>query len=138
MSYLPPFSIFFKFTDNIPGTQIVLVHGLSIPAIVWKDVAPALAKKGFRVMVYGEVSVSRGKCLTHTDAFVCSLADLYGRGYSDAPQIPYDTALYVTQLALLMQHVKLDKAIICGLSMVWTHIFKFTGILHTHAKKFAY
>jgi hypothetical protein len=50
-------SIFHLFTDNIPGQQIVLVHGLSIPAIVWKDVAPALAKKGFRVMVYGEVSV---------------------------------------------------------------------------------
>jgi hypothetical protein len=63
---------------------------------------------------------------TRTDAFVCSLADLYGRGYSDAPQIPYDTALYVTQLALLMQHVKWDKAILCGLSMVWAHSIKYT------------
>ncbi|KAK7038729.1 hypothetical protein VNI00_010614 [Paramarasmius palmivorus] len=77
------------------GIKIVLIHGLSIPAFVWKDVAPGLAEKGFRVLVY----------------------DLYGRGYSDAPQTTYDTRLYVTQLALLMQHVKWNKAVIAGLSM---------------------
>lgn len=46
------------------------------------------------------------------------LADLYGRGYSDAPATTYDAALYATQLALLMQHVKWEKASIAGLSMV--------------------
>lgn len=44
--------------------------------------------------------------------------DLYGRGYSDAPLTTYDSALYATQLALLMQHVKWDKAAITGISMV--------------------
>ncbi|KAG2361606.1 Alpha/Beta hydrolase protein [Suillus spraguei] len=77
------------------GRRIVLIHGLSIPAIVWKDVAPVLASRGYRVLLY----------------------DLYGRGYSDAPQVTYDTALYTTQLALLMQHVKWDNAFIVGLSM---------------------
>lgn len=33
--------------------QLVLIHGLSIPAIVWKDVAPVLAARGFRVLLYG-------------------------------------------------------------------------------------
>jgi pimeloyl-ACP methyl ester carboxylesterase len=46
------------------------------------------------------------------------IVDLYGRGYSDAPQVTYDTTLYTTQLALLMQHVKWDNAFIVGLSMV--------------------
>jgi pimeloyl-ACP methyl ester carboxylesterase len=46
------------------------------------------------------------------------VSDLYGRGYSDAPQVTYDTTLYTTQLALLMQHVKWDNAFIVGLSMV--------------------
>lgn len=77
------------------GRRIVLIHGLSIPAIVWKDVAPVLALRGYRVLLY----------------------DLYGRGYSDAPQVTYDTTLYTTQLALLMQHVKWDNAFIIGLSM---------------------
>ncbi|KAF9002318.1 Alpha/Beta hydrolase protein [Cyathus striatus] len=77
------------------GRKIVLIHGLTIPAIVWKGVATALAKKGYRVLVY----------------------DLYGRGYSDAPRMTYHTALYTTQLALLMQYLKWDRAIIVGFSM---------------------
>ncbi|KAF9002314.1 Alpha/Beta hydrolase protein [Cyathus striatus] len=77
------------------GRKIVLIHGLTIPAMVWKDIATALAKQGYRVLVY----------------------DLYGRGYSDAPRTTYHTALYTTQLALLMQYLKWDKAIIVGLSM---------------------
>ncbi|KAF8165947.1 Alpha/Beta hydrolase protein [Crassisporium funariophilum] len=77
------------------GKKIVLIHGLSIPAIVWKDVAPSLAARGFRVLLY----------------------DLYGRGYSDAPQTTYDANLYTSQLALLMQYLRWDKANIVGVSM---------------------
>ncbi|KAG6373926.1 Alpha/Beta hydrolase protein [Boletus reticuloceps] len=75
--------------------QVVLIHGLSIPAIVWKDVAPVLASRGYRVLLY----------------------DLYGRGYSDAPDVTYDVSLHTTQLALLMQHIKWDDAYVVGLSM---------------------
>lgn len=77
------------------GRRVVLIHGLSIPAIIWKDIAPVLASRGYRVLLY----------------------DLYGRGYSDAPQVTYDTTLHTTQLALLMQHVKWDNAFIVGVSM---------------------
>ncbi|CCM07091.1 uncharacterized protein FIBRA_09418 [Fibroporia radiculosa] len=77
------------------GERIVLIHGLSVPAIIWKDVAPKLVSSGFRVLLY----------------------DLYGRGYSDAPQTTYDANLYTTQLALLMQHVRWDRAHIVGVSM---------------------
>jgi hypothetical protein len=44
--------------------------------------------------------------------------DLYGRGYSDAPDVPYNTSLYTTQLALLMQHVGWSSACVAGVSMV--------------------
>ncbi|KAH7887293.1 Alpha/Beta hydrolase protein [Phlebopus sp. FC_14] len=77
------------------GRKIVLIHGLSIPSIVWKDVAPVLASHGYRVLLY----------------------DLYGRGYSDAPQVTYDVSLHTMQLALLMQHIKWDKSFVVGLSM---------------------
>jgi len=77
------------------GKKIVLIHGLSIPSLIWKDVAPALALRGYRVLLY----------------------DLYGRGYSDAPEITYDVSLFSTQLALLMQHVKWAKAHVAGVSM---------------------
>lgn len=47
------------------------------------------------------------------------LYDLYGRGYSDAPSTTYTAGLYATQLALLMQHLKWEKAQIAGVSMVY-------------------
>ncbi|KAI0032039.1 alpha/beta-hydrolase [Vararia minispora EC-137] len=77
------------------GKKVILIHGLSVPAIIWKDVAPVLASNGYRVLVY----------------------DLYGRGYSDAPNTVYDPSLYAVQLALLMQYVRWEKAYIVGVSM---------------------
>lgn len=50
-------------------------------------------------------------------AFLMPHLDLYGRGYSDAPQAIYDSSLYTTQLAFLMQYLRWDKANIVGLSM---------------------
>jgi hypothetical protein len=95
----------------------VLIHGLSIPSMVFKDVAPVLASKGYRVLLY----------------------DLYGRGYSDAPQTVYDTSLYATQLALLMQHVRWEKAGVVGISMV-SLIFEyyFGPRLHFHVFRFIF
>lgn len=60
-----------------------------------------------------------------------SHTDLYGRGYSDAPQTTYDATLYVTQLAFLMQHVKWDKAIVMGVSMVSPYAVIFRVHLHS-------
>ena len=59
--------------------------------------------------------------LTYSDAI-----DLYGKGYSEAPHVPSDGTLFVTQLALLMQYVRWETAHIVGFSMVRTH-----GVLST-------
>ncbi|KAH9961403.1 hypothetical protein BJV74DRAFT_871796 [Russula compacta] len=34
---------------SLPFGNIVLIHGLSIPSLIWKDVAPALASRGYRL-----------------------------------------------------------------------------------------
>ncbi|EJD43215.1 alpha/beta-hydrolase [Auricularia subglabra TFB-10046 SS5] len=77
------------------GPRVVLIHGLSIPSLVWRKVVHGLVQRGYQVLVY----------------------DLFGRGYTDAPNVPYTPALYTTQLALLLQHVQWKKAHIIGLSM---------------------
>ncbi|KAJ7458240.1 Alpha/Beta hydrolase protein [Mycena latifolia] len=77
------------------GKKIVLIHGLSVPALVWAPLLPQLVAAGHRVLLY----------------------DLYGRGYSDAPSTTYDAQLYVTQLALLLQHVGWARARVVGVSM---------------------
>ena len=103
------------------------MHGLSIPAIIWKDVAPQLAAKGFRVLVYGTSIV----LYISPRTFNLFGLDLYGRGYSDAPQVPYNAGLYTTQLALLMQHVHWGKAHIVALSMVYYYYFGCSSSLFT-------
>ncbi|KAF7296721.1 Hydrolase-4 domain-containing protein [Mycena chlorophos] len=78
------------------GKKVVLIHGLTTPALAFARIVPLLVAANFRVMVY----------------------DLYGRGYSDAPRTaPYDTNMYVTQLALLLQHVGWDRTRLVGYSM---------------------
>ncbi|KAF8588115.1 alpha/beta-hydrolase [Ramaria rubella] len=77
------------------GPKVVLIHGISIPSLLWKYIGPFLAEKGFRVLIY----------------------DLFGRGYSEAPDTTYNADLYTTQLALLLQHVQFEHAHIVGLSM---------------------
>ncbi|CAE6494752.1 unnamed protein product [Rhizoctonia solani] len=80
------------------GKRVILIHGLSIPSLIWKEVATRLAKAGFRVLLF----------------------DLYGRGYTEAPDARttrYDVDLYITQLALLMQFIGWRRARIVGLSM---------------------
>jgi hypothetical protein len=59
-------------------------------------------------------------CLVHRSPHIDAhpSADLWGRGYSDAPDAKHDTALYTSQLALLMQHVGWASACIAGVSMV--------------------
>ena len=106
----------------------MLLHGLSVPSIIWQDVAPQLAASGFRVLIYGP-SVSPRLHFTRSLSYVLIIprtkmmnneyyADLYGRGYSDAPNMAYDAGLYTTQLALLMQYVRWERAHVVGFSMV--------------------
>ncbi|KAJ6457965.1 Alpha/Beta hydrolase protein [Mycena sanguinolenta] len=78
------------------GKKIVLIHGLSVPALIWRPLVPPLVAAGHRVLLY----------------------DLYGRGYSAAPiGATYDAQLYVTQLALLLQHLGWQKTRVGGVSM---------------------
>ncbi|KAI0662774.1 alpha/beta-hydrolase [Cubamyces menziesii] len=77
------------------GTKVVLIHGISTPAMSWREIAPYLAEQGFRVLVY----------------------DLYGKGYSEAPHMTYDWTLFCTQLALLLQYVRWEAAHVVGFSM---------------------
>ncbi|KAH9946664.1 alpha/beta-hydrolase [Amylocystis lapponica] len=77
------------------GTRVVLVHGLATPAVTWTQIAPYLAERGCRVLVYDE----------------------YGKGYSEAPKTPLHTNILITQLALLLQYVRWDSAHIAGFSM---------------------
>jgi len=59
---------------------VVLVHGFSVASYCWERTVPALVEAGFRVLTF----------------------DLYGRGYSDRPDGPYNLDLFVRQIDELL------------------------------------
>lgn len=77
------------------GRPVILIHGFSVPNFIWDPTFAALAAAGFRVVRY----------------------DLYGRGWSDRPRARYDKALFVRQLAELMDALKFEQAALVSLSM---------------------
>jgi pimeloyl-ACP methyl ester carboxylesterase len=78
------------------GPFVVLVHGFSVPYFIWDPTFIALGQSGFRVLRY----------------------DLFGRGYSDKPHLPYDGSLFDKQLFDLMDVLGVEKIYgLVGLSL---------------------
>ncbi len=78
------------------ATLVVLVHGFSVPAYVWDPTFQALKRAGYRVLSF----------------------DLYGRGYSDRPDVEYDIDLFANQLEELLLGLGVEDPVhLIGLSM---------------------
>ncbi len=77
------------------GRPVVLIHGFSVPQFIWDPTFAALAAAGLQVTRY----------------------DLFGRGYSDRPRLPYDQGLFIRQLAELLDALQLPQADLVALSM---------------------
>ena len=78
------------------GQVVILVHGLSVPYYIWDTTFKALVRAGFRVVRY----------------------DIFGRGYSDRPDIDYDGALFERQIIDLIYAFDLESPVdLIGLSM---------------------
>ncbi|MBL4773998.1 MAG: alpha/beta hydrolase [Alcanivoracaceae bacterium] len=90
---------------------VVLVHGFSVPYYIWDPTYDFLIANGFHVVRY----------------------DLYGRGYSDRPDVAYDQELFDTQLVELLDALNITKAVdMIGLSMGGAIVAKFVT---DHPKK---
>ncbi len=66
---------------------IVLVHGFSVPSYIWDSTYTASIEKGYRVLRY----------------------DVFGRGFSDRPEIVYDINLSYRQLDELTNKLEIKK-----------------------------
>ena len=96
------------------GNIVVLVHGFSIPKFVWDGNVDALTAAGNRVLAY----------------------DHYGRGFSDRPDIVYDSDLYARELLNLLDalHVT-QKVTLVGYSMGGGNVIGFAGRYPERVKK---
>jgi len=85
----------YELSRTTEGRTAVLVHGFSVPYFIWDPTFNALTSQGWRVLRY----------------------DLFGRGYSDRPNLAYNIDLFVQQLGELLDALNLQKINLIGLSM---------------------
>jgi len=86
----------YELGGNESGELVVLIHGFSVPYFIYDPTFQFLTQAGFRVLRY----------------------DLFGRGFSDRPNIDYNLELFVNQLADLLDALRFTQPVnLIGLSM---------------------
>ena len=88
------YTYFEEANSNSAIGNVVLVHGFSVPSYIMRTTFNSIKERGFRVI----------------------MMDLYGRGYSDNPNLPQTDELRATQVIELMKSRGIEKASIVGLS----------------------
>jgi len=92
---LPAGVTHYELSGDPDAPLVVLVHGFSVPYYIYDPTVPDLAAAGFSTLRY----------------------DLYGRGYSDRPDVNYTLDLYITQLTQLLDQLQVNRKVhIVGLS----------------------
>jgi len=93
---LPDGVVHYEMAGPPDGPVVVLIHGFSVPYYIWDPTFGALADAGLRVLRY----------------------DLYGRGYSDRPDVVYDEEIFDRQLLHLLPALDVGEPVApIGLSM---------------------
>lgn len=88
--------VHYELLGNNNQKTVVLIHGFSTPYFIWDFTVAALVEAGFQVLRY----------------------DLYGRGYSDRPNIIYNVNLFERQLVNLLLALDINQPVnLIGLSM---------------------
>jgi pimeloyl-ACP methyl ester carboxylesterase len=89
-------AVHYEIAGPADARTVVLVHGFSVPYFVWDPTFDALVAAGMRVVRY----------------------DLYGRGWSDRPDVAYDAELFDRQLVELLDALSLGGRVdLAGFSM---------------------
>ena len=88
------------------GKVVILINGFSVPYYIWDGTFEYLVDHGFRVLRY----------------------DLYGRGFSDRPDVLYNKKLYLDQIKEMIEQLHLQKPVsLVGVSFGGTLATDFTG-----------
>jgi pimeloyl-ACP methyl ester carboxylesterase len=88
--------VHYELAGPASGRTVVLVPGFSVPYYIWDRAFDVLVASGHRVLRY----------------------DLYGRGFSDRPDVLYDAELYDRQLVQLLDALGIEGPIdVAGVSL---------------------
>ena len=83
---LPHGKVHYELSGAHTDPTIVFIHGFSVPSYTWDNNIGPLVEAGFRTLRF----------------------DLYGRGYSDRPEIPYTLEDYVAQISDLINDLDIN------------------------------
>ena len=87
---------YYEIENRFNENTLVFIHGFSVPSYIWDKTYNTAKEKGFKVVKL----------------------DLYGRGFSDNPDIDYTDELFANQVIELLQELEIKKATFLGLSNV--------------------
>jgi pimeloyl-ACP methyl ester carboxylesterase len=100
---LPEGVVHYALSGPAEAPTVVFVHGFSVPYYIWDPTVAALTQPGLE---------------SGSAAFRTLRYDLYGRGYSDRPDVIYDADLYDRQLLGLLEALNIQEPVdLVGLSM---------------------
>lgn len=85
---------YFEIDNRKNDKVLVFVHGFSVPSYIWDKTYYSAKEKGFKVI----------------------RLDLFGRGYSENPDVLYSDELFARQIIELLDDLEVSKASFLGLS----------------------
>ena len=94
------------------GPAVLLIHGFPLNRQMWRPQLATLVAAGYRVIA----------------------PDLRGFGDSDVPDGAYNMDLFADDLVLLLDHLAIEQAIVCGMSMGGYVLF---NLLSHHPQRLA-
>ena len=85
---------YFNINNRSSENTLVFIHGFSVPSYIWDKTYNSAKEKGYKVIKL----------------------DLYGRGFSDNPDLDYTDELFANQVIELLEALEIKNATFLGLS----------------------
>tara|TARA_B100001093_G_scaffold200455_2_gene192585 strand:- start:2300 stop:3226 length:927 start_codon:yes stop_codon:yes gene_type:complete len=85
---------YYETKNDDKKNTLVFIHGFSVPSYIWDKTYDSAANKGYKVV----------------------RLDLFGRGFSDNPNLDYSDELFANQVIQLLEKINVNKATFLGLS----------------------
>ena len=79
---------YFEVDNRESNNSLIFIHGFSVPSYIWDKTYYSAKEKGCKIV----------------------RLDLYGRGYSDNPNVNYNDELFARQVIELLDNLEIDKA----------------------------
>ena len=107
---------YYEIENRFNENTLVFIHGFSVSSYIWDKTYNTAKEKGFKVVKL----------------------DLYGRGFSDNPDIDYTDELFANQVIELLQELEIKKATFLGLSNGGRVISKLADLKPNMIEKLVY